>query len=153
MNKELRILKKQIEKYYHLYGFMYQKLCVNTPEIIDDTASSLDVCLWDEKKKEFGPYLFEILNYNAFKNNFTPISSRQYFTEPAYRTIKTDDIVKASNSPLYMNRIYTLKKFITITTDDVIRCTHHFVNEVLDMCCIWNIYYADIEQSGSDNVN
>ena len=53
-NDSLNKVKKQINKYYHLYGFMYQRLYVNTFEVMDKDSCCLDVCLWDEEKKEHG---------------------------------------------------------------------------------------------------
>ena len=140
--------KKVIDKYYHLYGFMYQHLYLNTVEVMDEKSSCLDVHLWDEKKKEIGPWMFMIQNYNAFKDmDFVPYYS--YLKDN--KMIETWDGVKASYTPFYDDWSYevpmfTLPKFTCITKDDIERCMRYFVREKLDIFCIWNVSFGTDKQ-------
>jgi hypothetical protein len=136
---EQQKLNKIIGKYYHLYGFNYQKLYVNCMEMLNKDSCSLDIHLWDEKKKKFGNYLFTIQNYNAFRD--LDIVDDSYFHQRKF--IETWDGGRASYTPLYLDGIYTLPRFIGITKEDILNCTKHFIKKILDNYWIWNIYFAD----------
>lgn len=144
-NKKLqKKLNKVIDKYYHLYGFMYQHLYVRPMEVMDRNSCCFDIYLWDDKKKEFGPYLFEIQNYNAFEDvMMVPVGTNHFKPN---KFIKTWDGVKASFTPMYMNGVYTLPKFTNISKEDILNCTRHFIKEVLDNYFVWNIFFGNIEE-------
>jgi hypothetical protein len=139
-NRERKKLNKIITKYYHLYGFMYQRLYINSIEVMDKDSSILDIHLWDEKKKEHGTYLFTVRNYNGFWDS--RIYLNNYFKNPHHQVIQYWDGVKASCSPLYLNEVYTLPKFTGITKSDIINCTYHFIRKILNNYWIWNIHFG-----------
>lgn len=142
-NRERKQLIKTINKYYHLYGFMYQRLYVNACEVMDKNSSSLDIHLWDEKKKEYGPFLFIVQNYNGFKGAES-VPRHSYFRP--YKIIETWDGVRASYSPLFMNmgtyNLFTLPKFTGITKEDVVNCTKYFCKVILNDYWIWNVNFG-----------
>jgi len=135
---------------------MYQRLYINTEEIMDEESSLLDVHLWDEKKQELGPWMFMIRNYNSFKDMvFVPYFS--YLKDN--KMIETWDGVRASYAPFYDASefdvpMFTLPKFTCITKDDIERCMKYFVREVLDNYCIFNISFGtDKEGRNQETLN
>lgn len=138
-NRERKKFNKVINKYYHLYGFRYQHLYVTSMEVMDKDSCVLDIHLWDEKKKDFGPYLFMVQNYNGFQEG--DIVPPQHYFRP-YKMINTWDGVKASCAPLYIDNVFTLPKFTGITKEDVVNCTRYFCKEILDNYWVWNVSFG-----------
>ena len=143
MNRNLRKLKKKIDK---LYWKTNQRLYITTHCYFnkrndfhaDIYATTLDKNPWSKKSI----YLFEITTLNCF----TDLIIRPEWSklkEPSkedFITIST--LNEASYTPFYIGipyRVFTLKKFGCITEKDIKKCVKYFTRKILDMWCIWNV--------------
>ena len=135
MNKELRTLKKVIEKNYWKNN---QRLYVTTDCIFDKKNDyHADISLTDKEGKEYGRFLFEIMTLDCFSDYDYQGGVRFYTKKQNWYEI--DTINQASYTPFYINRIFTLKKFGNITEKDIYNCTKYFMHKILDVFLIFNM--------------
>ncbi|GAG58322.1 unnamed protein product [marine sediment metagenome] len=135
MNKELKYLKKIIEKNYWKNK---QQLYISPTCIFDKKRDyHADITLTDETGKEYGTFLFEIMTLDCFVDYDYQGGVKFYMKKQKWNEI--DLINKASYTPFYMDRVFTLKKFGNITEQDIYNCTDYLVHKILDIFLIFNI--------------
>ena len=135
MNKELKQLKKVIEKHYWEHK---QRLYVTTACIFNKKNDyHADILLTDKEGKEYGTFLFEIMTLDCFSDYDYQGGVRSYTKKQNWYNI--DIINQASYTPFYMNEVFTLKKFGNITEQDIYNCTNYFIHKILDVFLIFNI--------------
>ena len=133
MNKELKKLKKQIEKHYLKNN---QHLIIDSCEVFENNDND---CAFDIHLADSDIFLFTAQNYNSFRDiEIVPFHS--YFK--LNKCIATWDGVQASCAPFYMNRTFTLKTFKAITRENILNCAKYFANEILD-CFLFNFKFVE----------
>lgn len=160
LNRELRKLKKKLDKLYHQNGqhlYVTVECYFNRKNdwCADVYATTKDGNPWNDKSV----YMFEVRtldcfkdwrprHYNTLDTHFTKID---YFKD----LVETFDSVGASCAPLYIARpyrLFTLKKFGCLTEEDLYKCTRYFTRKVLDWWMCWNITVI-LQYEGEDIEN
>jgi len=125
-NKEKKAIRKE-------YWSNDQRLYITTMEQMDPEGENdfLTVYTYDKKNKKYGTWLFDIRNWNSF---------REYYKNSKGQLTNTYGTETITSTPKYMEKMVTLTTFKSITVQDILTT----VREVLkkeDMWLIFNVVY------------